>query len=220
MNRLYVRAGGLLMALSIAVLSAVPAFAHEGRDAAGHHLEVGWAEEPAFAGFKNAVALRVSEGGKGVAGLQMKVEVIFGDKDGPQKLAPLDLEAVFGDVGHYEASIIPTRSGKYTFHITGSLDDEPFDQFFTSSDETFDNVTDPREKQFPEKDPSAGELGELTNRLKPRLDAVSKSAESKAKVAGDHAKKAQALAYSGIGVSVVALILAAVSLLTGRKRAA
>lgn len=214
MTRTALRAIALLWVVFLGLITiGTTANAHERRETSGHQVVVGWAEEPAFAGFKNAVSFRVTEGGKGVEGLQMKVEVIFGDKDGSEKIGPLELEAAFGDPGHYRAPIIPTRSGKYTFHITGTLDEQPFDQIFTSSEETFHSIAEPKEVQFPEKDPSAGELGQLTTRLGSRVDATGSTAQD----AIDDAAFARTLAFGAGGVALLALILGAISIAM-RKR--
>ncbi|MGH2733310.1 MAG: hypothetical protein ACRDJG_10315, partial [Actinomycetota bacterium] len=71
--------------------AAFPARAHETHPIGAYQLTVGWAEEPAFAGIKNAVELELRDAaGKPVTGLgdELKVEVIFGDL----KLGPLSFE--------------------------------------------------------------------------------------------------------------------------------
>lgn len=215
MIRISIRLGACFaLACVLTAASSGLAGAHEHREVAGHEIVVGWRDEPAFAGFKNGVSFRVTEGGKGIEGLEMKVEVIFGDRDGEEKSAALELSPAFRDPGHYTTSIIPTRSGEYTFHIIGQLGNEVFDQFFTSGEETFDNIGDPAEVQFPAKDPSAGELAALSKRLSTRVD----NAGSEVEEATDQASLAQSLSYAGIGAGVVALILAALSLARARRR--
>lgn len=188
--------------------------AHERREVAGHQIVVGWNDEPAFAGFKNAVSFRVTQGGKGVEGLQMKVEVIFGEKESNEKTEAVEVRPAFGDPGHYTSAIIPNRPGKYTFHITGQLGGEAFDQFFTSGEQTFDDIGEPKEIQFPAKDPSTGELAELSNRLTSRVD----DAGTKAETATDKASITQNLSYGGIGLGALALILSVLSLIRSRRR--
>jgi hypothetical protein len=215
MTNVFVRACAALALLVLPLgLSSIPAWAHEGRDVAGHRITVGWVEEPAFAGVPNAVDFRVAEpDGRGVEGLQMKVEVLFGDKDATQKVS-FDLEPAFGEPGSYEAALIPTRAGKFTFHISGQLDAAPFDQFFTSGENTFDDIHEPKEVQFPAKDPSAGELAELSQRLSSRAEAADRAADA----ANKEASNARNLAIGGIGAAVIALILGIAALIFGRRR--
>lgn len=189
-------------ALVFIAVFVAPVAAHETRNIGGHNIVVGWAEEPAFAGSVNAVSFRATEGGKGLEGLQMRVEVLFGDKDSTKKTEPLALSAAFGEPGHYTASIIPTRPGQYTFHVTGAIDNEPFDQFFTSGEGTFDGVEETKELQFPAKDPSTVELAS-------RLTAAVRSAQ-------DQTKTARLLA---IGAAVLAVIAFLMALISRRRRA-
>ena len=57
------------------------------------------------------------------------------------------------------------------------------DEKFTSSDKTFDDVKSPNAIEFPNQDPSNGELATSVGRLNPRVDnavAVGKAAHDKA----------------------------------------
>lgn len=202
MNSIFRRAA--ILAALFAGVFVVPVQAHETRDVGGHSIVVGWAEEPAFVGFVNAVSFRASEGGRGIEGLQMRVEVLFGDKDATKKTEPLNLSGAFGDPGHYTASIIPTSPGQYTFHITGSIDNEPFDQFFTSGEETFDGVRETTELQFPERHPSTGELAS-------RLNETSVGIGQEADQAEEQAKTARLFAIGAAALAVIALLVALIS---------
>jgi hypothetical protein len=160
--------------------STVPAVsAHEHRTVGTVQMTVGWGDEPTYTGFKNSVQLILQDAaGKPITDLvdTLKVDVTFGS----QTIGPLDLERAFGKTfgrpGDYRAQIVPTRPGAYSFHFTGTVDNQKIDQTFTSSDTTFDSVQDASAIEFPVKDPSAADLGGRLDRLGPRVDDARASA--------------------------------------------
>jgi hypothetical protein len=205
----------------VAAGSFVPALAHERVGVGGHTVVVGWLDEPAFAGFKNAVQFTASHKADGapVTGARLRVEVIFGDRDGQEKMGPLDLEPAFGAPGEYQAFLIPTRPGTYTFHITGSLaKGEPIDRFFTSGEQTFDDIHEATAAEFPAKDPTAGQLAEKIDRVDGRLVSVQQAADSAARSASDAVDSARLMAIVGIALGGLALGVAIVVLLVLRPR--
>jgi hypothetical protein len=203
---LYVIPAVAALALSVP-LGLVPTVdAHEHRQVGPVEMTVGWADEPTFAGQKNAVQLLLKDSsGKPITDLgdTLQVRVTFGS----QQTAPLPLSRAFGKSfgtpGDYRAAIIPTRPGNYTFHFVGTVGQQKIDQSFSTSDTTFDPVSDASEIQFPVKDPSAGEMAGRLDRLGPRVDA----AQSSARDAGAAASQSRTLAVAGIVVGGVALVV-------------
>jgi hypothetical protein len=173
LSGVYLSAVGLVLAVGMVLMGAVAAGAHERRQVGSYVMRVGWAEEPTFAGIKNAVQLFLSDSsGRPVTEIPeaLKVVVIFGS----QKTDPLPLVAAFGrhsgQPGDFRAAVIPTRPGNYTFHFVGTLKGRAIDQSFTSSETTFDPVQEATAIEFPAKDPSAGELAQKLDRLDARLE--------------------------------------------------
>ena len=163
----------------ILAAGALPAPAHEHRTAGSIVMTVGWGDEPPFTGIKNSVQLLLADkAGKPIVDLTdtLKVEVRFGS----QTSGPLDIERVFGRAfgrqGDYRAQIVPTRPGTYSFHFSGTVDNQKIDETFTSSDKTFDNVQDASAIEFPVKDPSPAELNGLVQRLGPRVEEAGSAA--------------------------------------------
>ena len=190
------------------VLGIAPASAHENRPVGPLQFTVGWGDEPTFTGYKNSVTLRVTRGGQPVAGLTgIKAQVKTGDQT-----IDLTLDQAFGEPGLYEAPLIPTRTGTYTFTFTGAINGEPFTQAFTSGEETFDSPEDASEVAFPVKDPSTGDLAQRLERETTRLAA----AQTAAKDAEDKASTANTLGIAGIVVGVLGLLVGGVALT--RKR--
>ncbi len=139
-------------ALTLVMLTAAPAFAHEGRKLGDLEMEVGWGTEPAYAG---EVEQRLSSSWSTTANpsstsaTRWTFEVTFGDQTQPFPLEPFFEPGEFGTPGDYRAWFIPTRPGQYSFHFSGTIDGEEVDETFTSGPGTFDDVENPQSVQFP-----------------------------------------------------------------------
>jgi hypothetical protein len=155
-----------LLVAAFAVLTPALASAHEHRDIANgrYTVVVGFSTEPAYTGFLNGLSLRVSDNsqatpatdggeatGAPVESLEttLQAEIIYGD----QKM-PLTLEPQFGTPGSYNAWVVPTAAGDYSFHIFGTIGDTPVDETFTSSPQGFSSVVDQTTIQFPKSSAS------------------------------------------------------------------
>lgn len=186
-------------AFTVLMLPIGQAVAHEERRVGDMTFVVGWASEPAYAGFGNEVQVIVEHDGDPVEDAELEAEVIFGDPDG-EASTTVTLDPAFDTPNEYLGYIIPTRPGTYSFRVTGTADGEDIDEVFTSSEETFDDVHNPTEAEFPEQDPTRGEIAEALDRLTARIDEL--RAESSAT---DEGSDSLAL-WIGIGSGVVALI--------------
>jgi hypothetical protein len=172
--------------------------AHEKHPVGRLHLTIGWEDEPAFTGSKNAVSVAVADAkGSAVAdasGVSLSVEVTFGDER-----VVLPLHQVWGRPGEFRAWLIPTRPGTYSFHVTGKIKDQPVDVRSTCSEKTFDCVSDASTLHFPVKDPSIGQLAESVGRALPRADRAVAEA-SRARTLGIAALAAVVLALGIVAV--------------------
>lgn len=147
-------------------------------------VALGWVHEPVYVGEQNAVQAVIKDAsGKPVTDLNagdLKVVVSIGGTATP---TPLDLapgyneDTGLGTPGDYEAPIIPTIPGDYTFHLTGSIDGTPVDETATSGDSTFDSAVDATSIQFPNQLPT---VSEIVTRLQGD-EAAAQSAASDAK---------------------------------------
>lgn len=192
-----------MSAIATLAFAAGPASAHEVRKVGAYEITIGWEHEPTYTGVENAVQIFIKDAkGNPVDDLgdppSLKVQVI----NGGQTSDPLDLKASFdpdtglGMHGEFDAAIIPTVPGDYTFHLTGSINGQNIDEKFTSSDKTFDPVKDPSDVQFPAKTPSNGQLAQSVSRVDTRETRAAKDAK-------DSADTAKVLAIVGIAVGVV-----------------
>jgi hypothetical protein len=160
-----------LAATAFLTLQAGPADAHEVREVGDLTFVVGWSSEPAFAGFGNEVQVIVTEtqGERPVKGGELEAEVIFGDPESDTRTT-LTLDPAFDTPNEYLGYIIPTRPGTYSFHVTGTVGGQEIDEVFTSSPETFNDVENPADAEFPAQDPSRGELAQAVERLNERVE--------------------------------------------------
>jgi hypothetical protein len=196
---------GLTVATAIVLaLGAQPASAHENRPVGPLQFTVGWGDEPTFTGYKNSVTLRISRGGQPVAGVTgIKAQVKTGDET-----VDLTLNQAFGEPGLYEAALIPTRTGTYTFTFTGTVAGEEFSETFTSGEATFDSPTSASEVAFPVKDPSTGDLAQRLERETARLAAAQRASKD----AKDDASQAKTFAMAGLVVGALGLVVGGVAL--------
>ncbi len=202
------------------LLGAAPALAHEERTVGDLDVEVGWGTEPAYSGEVNSVQLLLSHGGEPVTDLgdTLDLEVTFGDRS-----TTLTLEPFFGEgegtPGDYRAWFIPTAPGQYSFHFSGTIDREDFDETFTSGPSTFDDVENPQSVEFPVKQPSTEELVARLDREVPRLTSSIDDVQSSAQAAADDASSAKTLGLIGLIVGAVGLIVAIIALVSSRRKA-
>jgi hypothetical protein len=207
---------GVVAAMIIS--GASPALAHEEREVAKYHFAVGFGDEPAYTGEKNSVQLILADANdKPVVELgdTLKVEVAFGDQKMDLTLEPNFEVGEFGTPGDYRAWFFPTRPGDYTFHFTGSIKGQNVDESFTSSPTTFSSVTDPTQVEFPAKDPTTAQIAQRIDREVPRLNSAIAAERTSDKKNADSAKT---IGYIGIGVAVLAIILAVAAMATGWRR--
>lgn len=202
------------LAMSLGGFSA-PASAHLHEQVGDVVFTTGWSSEPALAGEPNSVQVFVNEAEAGgeegppvpARQVSLTVEIIFGDRNGAEKLPARPLEAFnFGAPGEFRTeAIVPTRPGTYTFHFTGTIKGRAFDKYYTSGEKgaiegtQYNDVNEVAAVSFPEKDPTNGQLALA-------LDNARKTATSAAKEAADDAKTARLLGIIGIAVGLIGLL--------------
>jgi hypothetical protein len=192
----------LLGGASLAVLAVLPVSAHAVKNLGAYTLAIGWAAEPTYVGFDNAVEVIVTDAaGKPVNDLQpgaLKVQVTAGGQTSDTKdLAPaFDPDTGLGTPGDYTVALIPTAPGAYTFHVTGDVHGTTVDQSIAASDQTFAVVTEPSADQFPTKLPSAAATSQLLDRTAARVAAAQRAADD-----------ASSSATRALIIGIVALVL-------------
>jgi hypothetical protein len=167
-------AAALLAALALAPNVA----AHAAFTAGTYSIEVGWVNEPTYVGQPNAVQVTIHDkDDKPVTDLgadDISVVVSTAGTDSPSLTfdPAFDLAEGEGPLGEYDASIVPTAPGDYTFHITGSIHGTPVDIRATSGSDTFNAVVGSTDIEFPVKLPSLDEVSTHLDRIDGRIAAL------------------------------------------------
>lgn len=225
---------GAAIASFLAALALAPAaVAHSGTEVGEYLVEVGWLNEPAFVGQPNAVQVTIVHHAdeKPITDLgpdDLKVVVSTSDQDSPSLSFDAAFDAVegTGPLGEYDATIVPTAPGDYTFHITGSIHGTAVDMSVTSGDETFDAVEGSSELEFPAKLPNLTEVGTRLDRIDSRIAALQSAAPGSDALAAAQAATAAANAAAasadrallvGAVLGGAGLLLAVLSLLVARR---
>lgn len=183
----------------IAFITGRPAYAHEGREVGEYLFIVGFLNEPAIEGEKNAASLRVAphdNEDEGVEGLEatLQLEVTHVDSGVARTFA---LEPVFDEPGHYKADFIPTAPGAYRFRFFGAVGDQAVDETFESGEGTFSFVEAATDLQFPV---AVAQMREV---------------EGAARGAQDVALQAQAAVQSTSTLATIGLVLGGLGVVLG-----
>ena len=170
------RPGVALAASAIAILLvAGVADAHVVKSFGTYSLALGWVQEPTYVGALNAVQVVIKDpAGKAVTDLDdgdLKVTVTIGGKtsDPLPLLNKFDPDTGLGVPGDYEAPLIPTAPGDYTFHLTGSIHGTSVHETATSSDATFNSAVGATDIQFPNQLPALTDVVTRLDRIDARL---------------------------------------------------
>jgi hypothetical protein len=205
-------------ALLLTVAAGGAAFAHGDHEQGDLSIVVGFAVEPAYAGQPNAVELTITHDGEPVVDLaagDLTVDVSLGDAATTLEAEPAFEVGEWGTPGVYTASFIPTEPGAYTFHVTGSVDGEDVDFEMSAGPETFSEVVDPAEAEFPPNDgPSSDDLAAAVDAARTRADDASTVASE----ANDAVATARTFGMVGLVVGAAGLVVAIVALVAARKR--
>jgi hypothetical protein len=225
-----IRARGALsatIAVLFGLLVASVAYAHVVKQVGNYTLEIGWQHEPTYVGEANGVQVIIHDADENpITDLgidDLKVVVSTGDQQtGELTFEPgFDLEEGEGPLGEYNAPIMPTAPGDYTFHLTGAIHGEPIDITVTSSDETFDTVKGTADIEFPTKLPALPDVVTRLDRIDERLaggQAPTQEDVDAAQASADaaHAAADRALLVGG-GIGLLGVIVGAGSLLMVRR---
>ena len=172
MTRLISFVAAMLVAATSFIAFSGTAAAHERRTVGPYEFEVGWLNEPAFAGLINGLDLTVTDtrSNKAVEGLEQTLTVDL--QTGGLAPLPLTLTARFGTPGAYDGDFMPTAAGTYTFHIKGKIATLAIDEKFESGPGRFDDVESTTAIQYPTKVPVGDELGKRLSDLQSAIDQM------------------------------------------------
>ncbi len=242
MNSLATKATLLAIAALAAVLGfAAAVSAHEHRAVGGYQFTVGFAVEPALEGMANGADLKVEKsaasqgqdtsagqhGGTSsvgvtghdhaelvpVEGLEQTLQVEVTHL-GSGVTKSMQLNAVFGEPGHYRADLIPTASGEYRFRFFGAVEGNQVDETFESGPNTFSRVNPAGDLQFPERRATVREIEGAVR----GAQSSAEGAQDAAIEASDSASAARMLGIVGIVLGVLGIGTGAAGLAVGLRR--
>ena len=227
-------AGTLLaLATSFAVASA-----HDVFTAGRYRVAIGWQFEPAsgtdtYIDTGNAVqvfidvASAADQRGTPVSTLNQdcshpdfQVTVAVGSTtSSPFCPAPAhDPDTGNGRLDEYDAPLIPTAVGTYTFHIFGAINGTPIDETVVSGPSTFDSVGDSSAAQFPVSVPSTAEIATKVDAVNQRAANAIASAQTATNAATAAKSSAATATVLAIVAIVVAILLGALNVGIGMRR--
>jgi hypothetical protein len=181
--------------LCAALFSPATVLAHERRTIGGgkYDVNVGWDIEPAYVGLKNSAGIRIldatTQNPVEGADKALRVQIRQG-----ASTRELPLHADFGQSGqsgYYVADFIPTRDGDYRWTFTGTINGDQVNETFDTADGKIDTVQPQAALQFPVTFPDPGQSAVA-------IQAAQADAQS-----------ARLLAYAGIGIGILGLLVGA-----------
>jgi hypothetical protein len=206
------------LALGCVLAAASVASAHVVQNFGPYTIAIGWQHEPAYAGELNAVQLTIKDAAghpvDDLTGDDLHVQITAaGTTSSSLAFEPsFDPDTGLGNPGEYDAAVIPSLPGNYTFKLAANVHGTTIDQSFTSGTKTFDTVRDATAAEFPVMLPSTSEIEARITRDAQRIQTAQANAQSASEAAG----RATVLGTIGIIAGVVLGGLALV--LTWRMR--
>ena len=184
----------LLLTLALNVLGQKIALAHERVEIGPYVVIVGWVNEPAIVGERNALFLEITENDEPVIGVEatLDAELLYGGRTFRSNLTP-SLTS-----GQYTVEFFPTVRGQYSVRLFGSIGEIEVDEVVEPEE-----VFSAERIQFPEPEPSVRELQRETQQ---QMDALENRLQT-----------AQTVAYLGAGSGLVGIVLAVWSLRRKQK---
>jgi hypothetical protein len=226
------RLGAAVLGSAMLALLLVPAVtAHVHEDVGPYGVEIGWKVEPVYVGQPNAVQVTIHDGqSQPVTDLGPDdIKVVLSTAD--QQSQPLTFEPGWdptegeGPLGEYDAALVPTAPGDYTFHITGTIKGEAVDITVASSETTFDPVLGTSDAEFPVKLPTMAEVVTRLDRVDSRISGLSggggptQAAVDAARAAATDARAAADRALLvGAGLGILGTVLAVAALAVVQRR--
>jgi len=190
-------------ALALAGVTTVSA--HVVKTFGPYTIAIGWQHEPTYAGQLNAVQLIVKDASgnpiNDLTSSDLHVQVSYAGTTGSTlDFKPsFDADTGLGTPGEYDAAIMPTVPGDYTFHLNANLHGTMVTQAFTSGDTTFDTVHAATSVDFPQPVPDTLTIYSRVLRDSHRLDAAIADAHS----ASDAGSRATLLGVIALVVGVL-----------------
>ncbi len=209
----------LLLVMSLPPLTPKSASAHISKVFGNYTVEVGWANEPAFAGIMNNVQVIIKKGsvdnGTAVtdALANMQISVKYGTVSKQLDFVPSDV------AGLYSSPLIPTRVGSYNVVMKGAIEGQNIDTEIPLDDVgSSDTINFPKTSSSGDTSSNMGQIGTIINQLTSDIEEAKSSANSAAQSVANVGKSFQEvkdttdrlymISMAGIGIGVAGIVIA------------
>ena len=207
----------LLLVISLPPFTPKSASAHISKVFGNYTVEVGWANEPAFAGQMNNIQIIVKKGNidNGTAVIDalasMQISVKYGTV-----LKQLDFVPSDEVLGLYSSPLIPTRVGSYNVALKGIVEGQNIDTEYALDDVgSSDTINFP---QTSDTSSNMDQIGTIINQLTNDIEEAKNNANSAAQSVANVEKSSQEvkdttdklymISMVGIGVGVAGIVIA------------
>lgn len=167
--------------------------AHERVEIGPYVVIVGWVNEPAIVGERNALFVEITENEQPVVGVEatLDAELIYAGQAFRSNLNPSTVP------GQYTVEFFPTVRGQYSVRLFGAIGETEMEEIIEPEE-----VFSAARIQFPEPEPSIRELQRETQQQLNELSA--------------QLRTAQLIGYLGVGIGLIGAVVAVWS--TRRKQ--
>ncbi|MBI1828537.1 MAG: hypothetical protein HY222_06650 [Thaumarchaeota archaeon] len=207
----------LLLVISLPPFTPKSASAHISKVFGNYIVEVGWANEPAFAGQMNSIQVIVKkdnvDNGTAIvdALANMQISVKYGTVSKQLDFVPSDEV-----LGLYSSPLIPTRVGSYNVAMKGTVEGQNIDTEYVLDDVgSSDTINFP---QTSDTSSNMGQIGTIINQLTSDIEDAKSSANSAAQSVANVGKSFQEvkdttdklymISMAGIGIGVAGIVIA------------
>ncbi len=203
----------LTLSLIALLFSAIPisqAFAHTTVEVEQYEIEVGWGIEPPVVGFRNDFVFKITELGE-TPGLKVGVKNAFKDMKATAKFGGVTKVLDIGSdprPGHYFSHVIPTKTGSYSIHLEGEINETPIDIDIPVEDVESTSILDFPPTSGSASDQDVAALKSAVSSL--QQDVSSIKSGSGVEVTSEGA--AYDYAILGLSIAAAAIILAVIAL--------
>jgi hypothetical protein len=206
----------ILLVISLPPFTPKSASAHISKVFGNYTVEVGWENEPAFAGQMNNIQVIVKKGNvdNGTAVVDalasMQISVKYGTV-----LKQLDF-VPSGVPGLYSSPLIPTRVGSYNVALKGTVEGQNIDTEYALDDVgSSDTINFP---QTSDTSSNMGQIGTIINQLTSDIEEAKNNANTAAQNVANVGKSFQEvkdttdklymISMAGIGIGVAGIVIA------------
>ncbi|TLX67835.1 MAG: hypothetical protein E6L02_01815 [Thaumarchaeota archaeon] len=212
----------IMLLLMMASISFTPksASAHISKVFGNYSVEIGWANEPAFAGLMNNIQVIVKKGnidnGTSItdALANMQISVKYGTVSKKLDFVPSDEVA-----GLYFSPLIPAKVGSYSVVMKGTIEGQNIDTEIPLDDVGSSNTINfPQTGSSVDTSSNMGQIGTIITQLTSDIEEAKSSANSAAQSVANVGKSFQEvkdttdrlymISMAGIGIGVAGIVIA------------